>query len=174
MIKRIEDQLQSQDVDIELTDAAKTLLAKTGYDPALGARPLRRAIQRHVEDPLSEKILWKEFEAGDTIIVDVENNEHGDEVIGFRKAARTPDIPPLEMAGTAIRRRRRGRRSMQTSPHGATRRIKARGPAYAGPLHAVPALAVREPRLLEILIRRRFPVATGHDIHTMDGCPHES
>jgi ATP-dependent Clp protease ATP-binding subunit ClpC len=101
MITRIEDQLHSQDVDIELTDAAKTLLAKTGYDPALGARPLRRAIQRHVEDPLSEKILWKEFEAGDTIVVDVERNEHGDEVIGFRKGPRAPDVPPLEMAGTA-------------------------------------------------------------------------
>ena len=99
MIKRVEGQLKSQDVDLELTDAAKTLLAKIGYDPALGARPLRRAIQRHVEDPLSEKILWKEFESGDTILVDVEKNEHGDDVIGFRKAARTPDIPPLEMAG---------------------------------------------------------------------------
>jgi ATP-dependent Clp protease ATP-binding subunit ClpC len=101
MIQRIENQLHSQDVDIELTDEAKTLLAKTGYDPALGARPLRRAIQRHVEDPLSEKILWKEFEAGDTIVVDVERNEHGDEVIGFRKGPRAPDVPPLEMAGTA-------------------------------------------------------------------------
>ncbi|HZK51854.1 MAG TPA: ATP-dependent Clp protease ATP-binding subunit [Actinomycetota bacterium] len=100
MIKRIENQLHSQDVDIELTDDAKTQLAKIGYDPALGARPLRRAIQRHVEDPLSEKILWKEFEAGDTIVVDVEKNEHGDDVIGFRKGERAPDIPPLEMAGS--------------------------------------------------------------------------
>ncbi|MGH2752650.1 MAG: ATP-dependent Clp protease ATP-binding subunit [Actinomycetota bacterium] len=99
MIVRIESQLHSQDVDIELTDDAKTLLARIGYDPALGARPLRRAIQRHVEDPLSEKILWKEFEAGDTIVVDVERNEHGDDVIGFRKGPRAPDVPPLELAG---------------------------------------------------------------------------
>ena len=52
--------------------AAKTLLADKGYDPQLGARPLRRAIQQMVEDPLSERILWKEFRVGETIIVDVE------------------------------------------------------------------------------------------------------
>ncbi len=98
MIQRIEEQLKSQDVDIELTEAAKDFLARTGYDPALGARPLRRAIQRHVEDSISEKILWKEYEAGDTIIVDVEMTE-GKEVIVFKKADRTPDHPPVELAG---------------------------------------------------------------------------
>src|ERR687895_264261 len=74
MIKRVASQLESQDVGIELTDASKEHLARKGYDPALGARPLRRAIQRLVEDPISEKILWKEDEAGDTIIVDVVKN----------------------------------------------------------------------------------------------------
>src|SRR5881398_2277513 len=59
LIKRVQEQLQSQGLGLELTDAAKDLLAKLGYDPTLGARPLRRAIQRHVEDSLSEKILWK-------------------------------------------------------------------------------------------------------------------
>ena len=57
MMKRVRDQLESQDVGIELTDSAKDLLAEQGYDPSLGARPLRRAIQRLIEDPLSEKIL---------------------------------------------------------------------------------------------------------------------
>jgi ATP-dependent Clp protease ATP-binding subunit ClpC len=47
-------------------------LADKGYDPQLGARPLRRAIQQMIEDPLSERILWKEFRVGETIIVDVE------------------------------------------------------------------------------------------------------
>jgi ATP-dependent Clp protease ATP-binding subunit ClpC len=47
-------------------------LADKGYDPQLGARPLRRAIQQMIEDPLSERILWKEFRAGETIVVDVE------------------------------------------------------------------------------------------------------
>jgi ATP-dependent Clp protease ATP-binding subunit ClpC len=102
MITRIEQQLGSQDVDMQLTDAAKDFLARTGYDPALGARPLRRAIQRHVEDPVSEKILWKEFEAGDVIIVDTDRDDRGDEVIAFRKGERPPDIPPVELAGAGV------------------------------------------------------------------------
>ena len=68
MIKRVSNQLESQGIGIELTDAAKTLLAERGYDPTLGARPLRRAIQRLVEDPLSERLLYKEFRAGETIV----------------------------------------------------------------------------------------------------------
>ena len=72
MIKRVTEQLEGQGLGLELTPAAKTLLADKGYDPTLGARPLRRAIQRLVEDPLSERLLWKEFRAGETIIVDAE------------------------------------------------------------------------------------------------------
>ena len=67
---------------------------KKGYDPALGARPLRRAIQRMVEDPLSEKILWKEFRAGDTIVIDAE----GDEIV-FRTVEGI-EPPPVELAGS--------------------------------------------------------------------------
>ena len=70
------------------------LLAKKGYDPALGARPLRRAIQRMVEDPLSEKILWKEFRAGDTIVIDAEAEE-----IVFRTVEGI-EPPPVELAGS--------------------------------------------------------------------------
>jgi ATP-dependent Clp protease ATP-binding subunit ClpC len=55
---------------VELTEAAKAVLADEGYDPASGARPLRRAIQRLVEDPLSEAILKGHFKAGDTVMVD--------------------------------------------------------------------------------------------------------
>src|SRR5689334_13664008 len=75
LMKRVREQLKAKDVDIELTDAAKDVLAEKGYDPALGARPLRRTIQRLVEDPLSEKLLWKEFKAGQTIIVDTHDGE---------------------------------------------------------------------------------------------------
>src|SRR5205807_5557123 len=75
MMRRVRDQLESQGLGLELTDSAKDLLAAKGYDPSLGARPLRRAIQRMVEDPLSERILWKEFAAGLTIIVDGEDGE---------------------------------------------------------------------------------------------------
>jgi len=101
MIRRVAEQLESQDVGIELTDAAKGFLAKTGYDPALGARPLRRSIQRLIEDPISEKILWKEYEAGEIIIVDVGIKEDGEEGIVFLKTDRTlaPDHPPVELAG---------------------------------------------------------------------------
>ena len=102
MIKRVASQLESQDVGIELTEAAKDYLARSGYDPSLGARPLRRAIQRFVEDPLSEKILWKEYQAGDLIIVDAEKDELGEEKIVFKKSALPPDHFPsaaVEMAG---------------------------------------------------------------------------
>jgi ATP-dependent Clp protease ATP-binding subunit ClpC len=95
MIRRVEGQLKSKDLDIELTDGAKELLAEKGYDPALGARPLRRTIQRMVEDPLSEKLLYKEFTAGQTIIVDARDGD-----IVFDAAAPPPDTPPVELAGS--------------------------------------------------------------------------
>ena len=93
MMKRVREQLKAKDVDIELTDGAKELLAEKGYDPSLGARPLRRTIQRLVEDPLAEKLLWKEFKAGQTIIVDVRDGD-----VFFEAAPAAPDIPPAEFA----------------------------------------------------------------------------
>ena len=74
-IKRPQEQLLSRGMGLELTEAAKDLLAEKGYDPALGARPLRRMIQRMVEDPLSEKVLWKEFRPGQTVVVDAKDGE---------------------------------------------------------------------------------------------------
>ncbi len=74
MMKRTASQLESQGLGIELTQGAKELLAEIGYDPQLGARPLRRAIQRNIEDVLSEKILYKEFNAGQIIVVDTEDD----------------------------------------------------------------------------------------------------
>jgi ATP-dependent Clp protease ATP-binding subunit ClpC len=74
-IKRPAEQLKSRGMGLELTEAAKELLAEKGYDPALGARPLRRTIQRMVEDPLSEKVLWKEFRPGQTVVVDARDGE---------------------------------------------------------------------------------------------------
>ncbi len=75
MIKRLQNQLVGQGIGLELSQASKLLLADRGYDPSLGARPLRRAIQRMIEDPLSERILLKEFRAGETVSVDVEDGE---------------------------------------------------------------------------------------------------
>ncbi len=71
MIKRVNEQLVGLGMGLEVTEPAKLLLADRGYDPTLGARPLRRAIQRLVEDPVSERLLYKEFHAGQNIIVDV-------------------------------------------------------------------------------------------------------
>ena len=75
MVARVTVQLESQGMGLEVTVDAKHHLADKGYDPELGARPLRRAIQRLVEDPLSERLLLKEFKAGQIIVVDVEDDE---------------------------------------------------------------------------------------------------
>ncbi len=100
MIKRVQTQLEGQGLGLELTDAAKTLLAERGYDPTLGARPLRRAIQRLVEDPLSERLLWKEFRAGESVIVDAEPDpETGRLEITFRSVEGF-EPPPVELAET--------------------------------------------------------------------------
>ncbi|MBO0729986.1 MAG: ATP-dependent Clp protease ATP-binding subunit [Acidimicrobiaceae bacterium] len=93
MLKRVREQLESQGLGLEMTQPAKYLMVEKGYDPTLGARPLRRALQRLVEDPLSEKILWKEFRAGETIVVDVEDGE-----VVFRSIEGF-EPPPVELAG---------------------------------------------------------------------------
>ena len=72
LISRVDKNLAAQDMGIELTENAKNLLAVRGFDPVLGARPLRRTIQREIEDVLSEKILFGEIGAGEIITVDVE------------------------------------------------------------------------------------------------------
>ncbi len=78
MVARLAARLKDKNMAIELTSAAKNLLAERGYDPVLGARPLRRAIQREIEDQLSEKILYGELKAGQTVVVDAE----GDGLLG--------------------------------------------------------------------------------------------
>ncbi len=97
MIKRVAVQMAGQGMGLELTDAAKDFVSAKGYDPTLGARPLRRALQRLVEDPLSEKLLYKEFRAGEIIIVDVEDDEdeQAEQKIVFR-AIEGFEPPPVE------------------------------------------------------------------------------
>ncbi len=75
--------LQERDMDLELTEAALDKLAEAGYDPVYGARPLKRAIQQYVENPLAREILAGKFGPGDTIVVDVE----GDQFVFRKKAA---------------------------------------------------------------------------------------
>jgi ATP-dependent Clp protease ATP-binding subunit ClpC len=102
MIKRVTDQLAGQGMGLDITQAAKVLLGERGYDPTLGARPLRRAIQRLVEDPLSERLLWKEFRAGQTIVVDVEPDpdNDGEPHIVFRAEEGFVPPPVEELAAT--------------------------------------------------------------------------
>ncbi|MDX6234984.1 MAG: ATP-dependent Clp protease ATP-binding subunit ClpC, partial [Nocardioidaceae bacterium] len=99
MIAKLDERMRDKDMGIELTRSAKDLLAKRGYDPVLGARPLRRTIQREVEDMLSEKILFGEVRPGQIVLVDTEGE--GDEAVftfvGEDKAS-LPDEPLVEAA----------------------------------------------------------------------------
>ncbi|MDP8961311.1 MAG: AAA family ATPase [Actinomycetota bacterium] len=97
MVRRVREQLQSRALDLELTDQLKGWLAEKGYDPQLGARPLRRTIQRELEDRLSEALLHGEYNASQLIVADVEDDE-----VVFRAvdSPETPDVPPVELAGT--------------------------------------------------------------------------
>jgi len=94
LMKNLDDRLQAKDMGIELTPTAKDLLAARGYDPLLGARPLRRTIQREIEDALSERILFGELKAGEIIVVDVEG-EGAEAVFTFKGSPKvsTPDTP---------------------------------------------------------------------------------
>jgi len=75
MLSQIGAQLKEKDIKLEITDEAKDFLGEKGYDPAFGARPLRRVIERMVEDPLSEALLESRFNPGDTIQIDCQNEE---------------------------------------------------------------------------------------------------
>ena len=79
MLAKLDERLRDKDMGLELTQPAKDLLAKKGYDPVLGARPLRRTIQREIEDVLSEKILFGEVRPGQIVLVGTEGEgERGD------------------------------------------------------------------------------------------------
>jgi ATP-dependent Clp protease ATP-binding subunit ClpB len=80
-LARLRTRLADRGLSLELTEAAKEALAEAGWDPAYGARPLKRALQRLVENPLALRLLEGDFAEGDTIRVDA----HGDE-LGFEKA----------------------------------------------------------------------------------------
>ena len=101
MLAKLDNRLRDKDMGIELTPAAKIYLAEKGYDPVLGARPLRRTIQRDIEDVLSEKILYGDLKAGSIVLVDAtgEGKEREFVFSGTPKAA-LQDSPPVEVAGT--------------------------------------------------------------------------
>jgi ATP-dependent Clp protease ATP-binding subunit ClpC len=95
MTARLDAQMRNKDMGLELTPAAKALLAKKGYDPVLGARPLRRTIQREIEDPLSEKILFGELTTGRIVVVDAEpdpDGPDGKERFSFRGETKPSEV----------------------------------------------------------------------------------
>jgi len=96
MIARVDERLRDRDMGIELKQEAKQLLAERGYDPVLGARPLRRTIQREIEDSLSEKILYGELKPGQIVLVGVEGSGESAKFTftGMPKPSTVPDTPP--------------------------------------------------------------------------------
>jgi ATP-dependent Clp protease ATP-binding subunit ClpC len=97
MLSRVETQLANKDMAMTVTPAAKALLAERGWDPVLGARPLRRTIQREIEDSLSEKILFGEIQPGHIITVDTDGAETNAQ---FTFASNTKVAPAAEPVGT--------------------------------------------------------------------------
>jgi ATP-dependent Clp protease ATP-binding subunit ClpB len=73
-LERLRKLLRERDLEIELTPEAKTFLGDRGYDPVYGARPLKRAIMRYVQDPLAKRLLRGDFAPGDTIVTGVDQN----------------------------------------------------------------------------------------------------
>jgi len=97
MMKRLRDQMGEHEAVIELTDGAKELLVDKGYDPTMGARPLRRAIQRYIEDPLADFVLGRELGSGSTILVDRKNDDEVDiTVIPGEITPEKVTVPPDE------------------------------------------------------------------------------
>jgi ATP-dependent Clp protease ATP-binding subunit ClpC len=75
-MKEVQDRLNEYNITVELSDGARKWLAKEGYDPAFGARPLRRAIQKYVESPLSVELLSGRYKDGATVQVDVDEEQN--------------------------------------------------------------------------------------------------
>ncbi len=96
MVGEVETRLVGHEVSITLTSGAKEWLAKEGYDPVFGARPLRRAVQRYVEDPMSRSTLSGEFSKGDKVSVDADEN--GLTFAKYDSLVKTPR-PPGAMGG---------------------------------------------------------------------------
>ena len=102
MIAKVQGRLRDRDIGLELRPAARTLLSERGYDPVLGARPLRRTIQREIEDNLSEKILFGEMKAGQTVTVDADGTGPQAQFT-FTVAPKPneiPGTPPAEVGST--------------------------------------------------------------------------
>src|SRR5437588_1120971 len=102
VLRRLREQMGEHEVAIELTDEAKELLVEKGYDPAMGARPLRRAIQRYIEDPLADFVLGRSLEPGSTILVERKDADEVDiTVIPGEITPEKVTVPPEEPSDSA-------------------------------------------------------------------------
>jgi ATP-dependent Clp protease ATP-binding subunit ClpC len=102
VLRRLREQMGEHEVAIELTDEAKQLLVEKGYDPAMGARPLRRAIQRYIEDPLADFVLGRSLEPGSTILVERKDEDEVDiTVIPGEITPEKVTVPPDEPENSA-------------------------------------------------------------------------
>jgi ATP-dependent Clp protease ATP-binding subunit ClpC len=99
LMKRLREQMKIHEVSIELTNKAKEFMVEKGYDPTMGARPLRRAIQRYIEDPLADYVLGRSLEPGATVLVD---HIDGDEEVSLQmiEPVEVPDAPPEDLVPT--------------------------------------------------------------------------
>jgi ATP-dependent Clp protease ATP-binding subunit ClpC len=97
LLKRLRDQMGEHAAEVSLTEDAKDLLVEKGYDPTMGARPLRRAIQRYIEDPLADFVLGREVTAGSTILVDKKQDSEDEVDITI-----IPGAPPEEMEKVTV------------------------------------------------------------------------
>ena len=95
-MKEVRERLNEHNIHVQLTEAARDWLANIGYDPAFGARPLQRALQKHVESPLSVSLLAREYKEGDSIQVDVQ-----DEKLVFRAKESVEPEAPVQSEFTA-------------------------------------------------------------------------
>jgi len=102
VLRRLREQMGEHEVAIELTNEAKELLVEKGYDPAMGARPLRRAIQRFIEDPLADFVLGRSLEPGSTILVERKDEDEVDiTVIPGEITPEKVTVPPEEPSDSA-------------------------------------------------------------------------
>ncbi len=125
LLRRIRESLAERELQLELTDDAKDLLVEKGWDPAMGARPLRRAIQRYIEDPLADFVLRSELTPGGTVLVD-RAPEGEDPPVALsshpRRRCPQPSVPDL------TRRPRRPRSRAPTNRRTPRRTASSPGP----------------------------------------------
>ncbi|MBA3364912.1 MAG: ATP-dependent Clp protease ATP-binding subunit [Actinobacteria bacterium] len=95
VLNRLREQMATYETTIQLTEEAKEMLVDKGYDPTMGARPLRRAIQQHIEDPLADFVLGRELQPGSTILVDRKNKDEVDITV-------IPGAPPEDLGKVTV------------------------------------------------------------------------